>query len=86
MNDVNAQWIFLGVQLEVPYSKLQAIRYDYRDAMTCMMEMINSWLSRTSDAKWSTIVQALAKIGNQALAHKIAQNHGTYIVIFELRR
>ena len=88
MNDVTAQWVLLGVQLNVPYSKLQAIRCTHKeDPVSCMMEMINCWLSTTPDAKWSIIVQAIAEIGNQLLARKIAQNHGTclYVFVHELR-
>ena len=42
------------------------------------MEMIQSWLDNSLDPNWSTIVQALAKIGHKRLAHKIALHHGMH--------
>lgn len=88
LDGVIALWLPLGVQLNVPYSDLQVISCNHRgDARRCMMEMIQSWLNNTLDPKWSTIVQALAKIGHKRLAHKIALNYGmNYLFTYEDER
>lgn len=67
--------------MKVPYKNLQVVSCNYRgNVKRCMMEMIQCWLNNTPDAKWSTVVQALAKLGNRRLANKIAQDYGTYVI------
>ena len=81
LDNVTAQWFSLGVQLKVPYKNLQVISSDHRgDTRRCMVEMIQCWLKNSLDAKWSTIILALAKIEENNLARKIAINHGMHYI------
>ena len=79
LDDVTDQWFSLGLQLKVPYKNLNIISSNHKgDTRRCMVEMIQCWLKNALDAKWSTIVNALAKIGEKNLAHKMADSHGMY--------
>ena len=79
LDDVSAKWRLFGVQLEVPYHELDIINYNHgKDARVCLMEMIRWWLDHNLEAKWSTIVQALTKIGKRRLAYDMALKHGKY--------
>ena len=87
LDNVTSQWFSLGVQLKVPYKNLKVISSDHRgDARRCMVEMIQCWLKNSLDAKWSTIILALAKIGEKDLAHKIAINHGMHYICVKMIR
>ena len=79
-----SKWDLFGVKLEVPYKELNVIRSDCgQDARRCMMKMMEWWLDNDLEPKWSTIVQALAKIGKRNLAYEIALNHGLYKLTYK---
>ena len=81
LDDIAAKWVSFGIKLEVPYHELQIISHDHgQNARRCMAEMMKWWLDHNLEAKWSSIVQALAKIGKRHLACRIAQSHGLYIL------
>lgn len=74
------EWFQFGIHLGIPHYELSIIKADYQDVRRCKIEMLQWWLTNSPEAKWSTIVQALIKAGMRALAHIIAQDHGTICV------
>ena len=86
LDEVAAEWDCFGVKLEVPYHELEIISHDCgQHARRCMRKMIKWWWDHELEAKWSTIVHALAKIGKRNLAYKIALNHGLYKLTYSVR-
>ena len=75
LEEVITNWFVLGVFLNIPESKLCEIRQDYENDEECKMEMLMSW-KQLSIPTWNAIVDALAKIGMDSLAIKLARKYG----------
>ena len=79
LDEVAAEWDVFGSKLEVRYHEVEIIsRVCGQHARRCMRKMMKWWLDHNLEAKWSTIAQALAKIGKKKLAYNIALDHGLY--------
>ena len=70
-----ADWFNVGVFLKIACHELEVIRNDNRDSMTCLREMLATWLRRT-DASPSVLVWALRSARTTVLARKVAIKHG----------
>lgn len=67
----------MGLEVGVPLPKLRNIEYAlWRFPEKCRFEMLQCYMQMIVDKKWYTIVQALANIGQGALAIKIALKYG----------
>ena len=69
------RWYELGVQLDVPTSKLNEIRCNNPgDVYQCKLLMLQEWQRRpTLKPSWCTLVDALCKMEENVIAEKIAQ-------------
>lgn len=48
-----AQWIIIGVMLDLPYSVLEIIEYDYnRSCQDCCNHMLQEWCQTDVNATW----------------------------------
>ena len=70
-------WLYLGVCLGVPESKLKEIRCDYEDVEDRKREMLSSWMEKEIPT-WSKVIKALAEIGMHKLAIAIASKYGRF--------
>ena len=71
-------WNTLGVFLQVPYWKLAAIEKEEHSCIDCLIKVVVYWQKNATLANpftWETIVQALRKIENNALADTIAARY-----------
>ena len=73
--DVVERWYELGVQLDVPISKLNEIRCNNSsDVYQCKLLMLQEWQRRpTLNPSWFTLVDALRKMEENVIANKIAE-------------
>ena len=74
--DTSPRWYELGLQLDVPPTELNKIRYQYGDPNVCLREMLMYWLKQTeSPPSWSALVTALRRrsVGENVLALKLEQ-------------
>ena len=76
---VRAKWYDIGVELEISYHTLDAIKTQYsNNIVNCLTEMLKQWLSSTSPLPtWSGLVQALssAPVGEKRLAEEIRKQY-----------
>ncbi len=56
--DVRADWEVIGLALKLTPGALRAMKGPYKDHRECMIGALTEWLN-TSDASWSSLVQAL---------------------------
>ena len=75
LKDIVVRWYELGVQLDVPISKLNEIRCNNSsDVRQCKLVMLQEWQRRpTLKPSWCTLVDALRKMEENVIADKIAQ-------------
>ena len=68
-------WYQLGVQLDVPISKLNEIRCNNSsDVYQCKLLMLQEWQRQpTLKPSWCTLVDALRKMEENVIAARIAQ-------------
>lgn len=78
-----SEWLRLGVYLDIPYPKLNDIRYD--SALCCTQdkrtEMLSVWTRMLPGPSWSRVVKALMGVGRETLADRIADKYGTCILL-----
>ena len=71
-----AYWRSLGVQLGVPFDRLDTIQYNnahYPDrANQCLTAMFDWWLKNTRDSTYENLNAALENIGRRDLALKVS--------------
>ena len=74
LEDVEAQWGPLGVQLGVPVEQLRSIHANsaFLGQTLCMKEMLSFWLDHKHEASWGHIVAAFKKLQNVTLANSLA--------------
>jgi len=73
-------WMHLGLYLGLPKYKLNEIHADYgtEGLGRCKLEMLESVLNSRGDTlSWDAVVEAVSKTGNNRVAKKIAEKHGT---------
>ena len=66
--------------MDIPFTKLDGIKANFRMTDECLTEMLKQWLTRTSPPpRWSDLVEALssAPVGEKRLAEEI---HTQYCV------
>ena len=75
-----SSWAHLGLYLGLPKYKLNEIYSDYgtQGLARCKWEMLSCILDWRGDTlRWATVVEAVSKTGNNRIAQKIADKHGT---------
>ena len=69
----------LGIQLELPYSRLEDLEKEASDnkpSMDCLEEMLQQWLQDIEeDRKWSEVYKALEQQGNRRLKAILEKEH-----------
>ena len=70
-----AQWFTLGLNLKLPFAKLEMIAADYRFSEEARSKMLHVWL-QTGNATWSSLFGALSKMGMRNLGKNIANRRG----------
>jgi len=80
LDEIVVCWYKLGVQLDVPISKLNEIRCNNSsDVYQCKLLMLQEWQRRpTLKPSWCTLVDALCNMKENAIAEKIAQQYSEY--------
>jgi len=76
-------WMHLGLYLGLPKHKLNEIHADYglQGLGRCKLEMLESVLNSRGDTlSWDTVVEAVSRTGNNRVAKKIAEKHGTVLL------
>ena len=75
LKDIVVRWYQLGVQLDVPISKLNEIRCNNSsNVLRCKQLMLEEWQRQpTLKPSWCTLVDALSKMEENVIADKIAQ-------------
>ena len=75
-------WVHLGLYFGLPKHKLNEIHADYgtQGLGRCKLEMLDSVLDRRgATLSWDAVVEAVSKTGNNRIAKKIADKHGTLL-------
>ena len=80
LRDIVERWYELGVQLDVPISKLNEIRCNNSsDVYQCKLLMLQEWQRRpTLKPSWSTLVDALNKMEENVIANNIAEQFSEF--------
>ena len=75
LDGIVEHWYQLGVQLDIPISKLNEIRCNNPgDVYQCKLLMLQEWQRRpTLKPSWCTLVDALCKMEENVIADRIAQ-------------
>ena len=75
LKDIVVHWYELGVQLDVPLSKLNEIRCNNSsDVYQCKLLMLQEWQRQpTLKPSWCTLVDALNKMEENVIAATITQ-------------
>ena len=76
LEDIVERWYQLGVQLDVPISKLNEIRCNNSsDVYQCKLLMLQEWQRRpTLKPSWCTLVDALCNMKENTVAESISQH------------
>jgi len=75
-----SSWVHLGLYLGLPKHKLNEIYTDYgtQGLARSKLEMLSCILDWRGDTlSWATVMEAVSKTGNNRIAKKIADKHGT---------
>ena len=79
-----SKWHELGVELNVPGATLKSIEYNYLQrggAERCFSETMEWWYKNNLGGAWGTICAALQAIHEEALAKRVAKDHGKLLSI-----
>ena len=70
-------WFALGLNLGVPYHKLEEVRRNYsvEGHGALRRETLILWLRRTFNASWRDVVGALQRMGENTVAGRIEQKY-----------
>ena len=70
-------WFTLGLNLGVPYHKLEEVRRNYsvEGHGALRRETLVLWLRRTSNASWRDVVQALRQMEEENVAGRIERKY-----------
>ena len=69
------EWFRLGLELGVPPSTLETIKYNHpTDVEACKVKMVEQWLKQPG-SQWYSLVEALNEIGLKYIANKIAEKY-----------
>ena len=77
LKSVQNRWFELGIRLDVQYSVLKAIKNEHSDttAGLQMIHMLQHWLQSNPSCSWSTIIEGLKEIDENALAETLASTY-----------
>ena len=80
LKDIVVRWYELGMQLDVPISKLNEIRCNNSsDVYQCKLLMLQEWQRQPIlKPSWCTLVDALLKMEENVIANKIAQQFSEF--------
>ena len=84
LNEV-VQWMWLGIQLGVPFYTLKSIsnQYSVHGDKICRTEMLSTWLdSHADEPTWAEVVSAIFRTGNKSLARRIANKYGEFCGLY----
>ena len=72
------EWYHLGLYIGLPTGELDNIRYNptLRSPAQFRTEMLSIWMTKLPGPSWSRVVQAVADIGRESLAQRIALKYG----------
>ena len=78
LDEIVERWYELGVQLDVPISKLNETRCNKSsDVYQCKLLMLQEWQRRTTlKPSWCTLVDALHNMKENAIVQRISQQFG----------
>ena len=82
LQEVVQELLNLGLYLDIPYSKLEEIKKNYRTVEEQRMELVNVWMSFSSSDKppcWWHLAQALKKTAHKTLAERIEAENGKLV-------
>ena len=71
---IHHKWYNIGLELNMPFTALDAIKTNQRTTDECLTEMLKQWLTRDSPPpSWSGLVEALSSepVGEKRLAREI---------------
>lgn len=70
-------WFALGLNLGVPYNKLEEVRRNYsvEGLDACRRESLVLWLRRTPSASWRDVVGGLQQMGENTVAGRIERKY-----------
>ena len=79
LKSVQNRWFQLGIRLDIQYSVLKAIENEHSDptAGLQMIHMLQHWLQSNPSCSWSTIIEGLREIDENALAETLASTYGS---------
>ena len=85
LKDVVDKVYDLGLELKVPYHTLEELKTNFpTDVVKRRREMVKGWMSSTHNSPcWWHLVQALKRIGMNALAEEIQREHSKSHVLLE---
>jgi len=75
-----SSWAHLGLYFGLPKYKLNEIYMDYgtQGLARCKLEMLSCIVDwRRDTLSWATVVVAVSRTGNNRIAQRIADKHGT---------
>ena len=83
LKDIVVRWYELGVQLDVPISKLNEIRCNNSsDVYQCKLLMLQEWQGQpTLKPSWCTLVDALHNMEENVVAEKLIQQFSKLHII-----
>lgn len=83
-HELDAQWREFGTHLRMESTLMDNIHKDKSNVGACMLQLVEKWLGHqdgTGDLPrtWTTVVQAVEKMGRKPLAQKLAEQHGVQL-------
>ena len=70
------EWYQLGIQLGIPEAELNNIRHRNDEVKGRRCEMLSTWLAKSPQPTWATIINALTGMGRRNLGNKMALKYG----------
>lgn len=81
LQNVTDIWFQLGMNLDIPSTKLLEIEGDNKRAADCLCRMLIEWENRENPT-WSKVVRALTAVRRPRLAQDLATRYGELGVVF----
>ena len=68
------KWYELGLELNLDEDDLAFIEQDYRlDSAEALKQLLKKWLRECESPTWSTVVDALGKVGEKRRARRLQE-------------
>ena len=69
------KWKTIGILLEIPKAKLEAIEYR-GDPHKCLLDVLETWLERVDPpATWTAIIEAVQFLGEEQLGKELREKY-----------